>query len=171
MPTSTHVRLAIVVAAGPPPVRAEDPPPQPESANRLRHPSQLRARFTRPVSAGLAAACGLRVVRRDVRFISNRRARCSTAHARDGDGDAEDDNDDDEKDRGEERFNHGALVKHLQCQRAAYRDRTVTTGHGAIEMTRPATLPMSSFVRPVRPWVPITMRSLRSRFAALTICS
>jgi hypothetical protein len=47
--------------------------------------------------------------------------------------------------------------------------RTVMTGQGADAMTRVATLPMTILDRPVRPWVPITMKSARLAFAARTI--
>ena len=34
----------------------------------------------------------------------------------------------------------------------------VRTGHGAVRMTRSATLPIKTRLMPVRPWVPSTMR-------------
>src|SRR6266511_5100363 len=49
--------------------------------------------------------------------------------------------------------------------------RTVSTGQGAMETTRPATLPRKNFASPVRPWVPITIRSARLDRAARAICS
>ncbi len=49
---------------------------------------------------------------------------------------------------------------------AASSTLVVSTGHGASRTTRSATLPASRCERPVRPWVPITMRScLPSRAA------
>src|SRR5688572_13201208 len=117
MPMSTQVRVATVVAAGPAPVRADEPWPQPESATSPAPDSQregaaslrgIGARFTRLASAGLAAALGLRVGRRHIRFRPWHGARRPTANARDHHGDADDGNEDDEEYRSEERFNHAA---------------------------------------------------------------
>jgi hypothetical protein len=41
------------------------------------------------------------------------------------------------------------------------RPRTVSTGHGAVAATRAATLPRKKRATPVRPWVPMTIRSAR----------
>src|SRR4029453_2360541 len=53
----------------------------------------------------------------------------------------------------------------------AQRLRTVSTGQGARRITRSATLPRRTLERPLRPWVPITIRSARRRRAIRGICS
>ena len=49
--------------------------------------------------------------------------------------------------------------------------RSVSTGHGAVRTTFSATLPMRRWASPGRPCVPITMRSMPSDCAYLTISS
>ena len=51
----------------------------------------------------------------------------------------------------------------------AYLPRTVMTGHGAVAITRSATLPRKNFEKPRRPCVPTTMRSARLERAVRTI--
>lgn len=51
----------------------------------------------------------------------------------------------------------------------AYRLRTVSTGQGASCTTRSATLPRKNRENPVRPWVPMTIRSARLPLAVRTI--
>src|SRR6185503_11545810 len=57
------------------------------------------------------------------------------------------------------------------CDGRRYLPRTVRTGHGDVAITREATLPNRNRERPVRPRVPITMRSVRLTRAAWTIRS
>src|SRR5215467_13209999 len=52
-----------------------------------------------------------------------------------------------------------------------YLPRTVSTGQGAAVTTREATLPRKNLANPVRPWVPMTIRSAFFDLAARTICA
>jgi erythromycin esterase-like protein len=59
----------------------------------------------------------------------------------------------------------GATRRPALDLRQASHARTVSTGHGAMVSTRAATLPISARRTPVRPWVPMTIRSARRDFA------
>jgi hypothetical protein len=52
-----------------------------------------------------------------------------------------------------------------------YLPRTVITGQDATAATREATLPRKNSARPVRPWVPMTIRSAFFDLAARAISS
>src|SRR5215467_2090368 len=64
-----------------------------------------------------------------------------------------------------------ALVRSSSSSTCCYLPRTVSTGQGAAVTTREATLPRKNLANPVRPWVPMTIRSAFFDLAARMICA
>src|SRR4029453_3671967 len=62
-----------------------------------------------------------------------------------------------------------AHVGHVLVSSLSSAYLTVNTGHGAKRTTFSATLPRSTWDSPVRPWVPMTMRSAPRSWATCTI--
>ena len=63
------------------------------------------------------------------------------------------------------------LPNRARVRHVAYLPRTVSTGQGAAATTREATLPRKNLAKPVRPWVPMTIRSAFFDLAARAIWS